>query len=78
MMHSRRDLLAAAAGTVFASILLPLRAAAIPQLRVNGIELLPVRATSRTVCPKGEGEDGMFAAEGPASHKGSSVNLRQR
>ena len=49
MMHSRRDQLAAAAGTVFASILLPLRAAAIPQLRVTGIELLPVRATSRTV-----------------------------
>ena len=49
MMHSRRDLLASAAGTVFASVLLPLRAAAIPQLRVTGIELLPVRATSRTV-----------------------------
>lgn len=49
MTHSRRDVLAAAAGTVFASVLLPLRAAAIPQLRVTGIELLPVRATSRTV-----------------------------
>jgi galactonate dehydratase len=34
---------------VFASVLLPLRATAIPQLRVTGIELLPVRATSRTV-----------------------------
>jgi hypothetical protein len=34
MMHSRRDLLAAAAGTVFASILLPLRAAAIPHAAI--------------------------------------------
>jgi galactonate dehydratase len=34
---------------VFASVLLPLRATAIPQLRVTGIELLSVRATSRTV-----------------------------
>jgi galactonate dehydratase len=49
MTHSRREVLAAAAGTVFASVLLPLRATAIPQLRVTGIELLPVRATSRTV-----------------------------
>jgi galactonate dehydratase len=49
MTHSRREVLAAAAGTVFASVLLPLRATAIPQLRVTGIEILPVRATSRTV-----------------------------
>jgi galactonate dehydratase len=49
MTHSRREVLAAAAGTVFASVLLPLRATAVPQLRVTGIELLPVRATSRTV-----------------------------
>ena len=49
MTHSRREVLAAAAGTVFASVLLPLRATAIPQLRVTGIELLSVRATSRTV-----------------------------
>lgn len=41
MTHSRREVLAAAAGTVFASVLLPLRATAIPQLRVTGIELLP-------------------------------------
>src|SRR5262245_10292891 len=49
MTHSRREVLAAAPGTVFASVLLPLRATAIPQLRVTGIELLSVRATSRTV-----------------------------
>ncbi len=46
---SRRNMLATA-GTALASILLPLRAAAaVPRLRVTGVELVPVRATSRTV-----------------------------
>ena len=46
---SRRNMLATA-WTALASILLPLRAsAAVPRLRVTGVELVPVRATSRTV-----------------------------
>ena len=46
---SRRNMLATA-GTALASILLPLRAAAaVPRLRVTGVELVTVRATSRTV-----------------------------
>jgi galactonate dehydratase len=48
-MLGRRDLLSHA-GTAFLSLLLPLRAAAaVPQLRITGVELRPVRATSRTV-----------------------------
>ena len=47
---SRRDLLTAAGSAAFASIFLPLRAAAaVPRLRVTGVDLVPVRATSRTV-----------------------------
>jgi galactonate dehydratase len=47
---SRRDLLATTGSTLVASVLLPFRAsAAVPQLRVTGFDLRPVRATSRTV-----------------------------
>ena len=50
MTLRRRDLLASAGGALLTSILLPLRAAAaIPKLRLTGVELRPVRATSRTV-----------------------------
>jgi galactonate dehydratase len=50
MTISRRDLLTSAGGALLASLFLPLRAAAaIPTLRVTGLELRPVRATSRTV-----------------------------
>jgi L-alanine-DL-glutamate epimerase-like enolase superfamily enzyme len=50
MTLRRRDLLASAGGALLTSILLPLRAAAaVPRLRITGIELRPVRATSRTV-----------------------------
>jgi galactonate dehydratase len=47
---SRRDIVMTAGSAALASILLPLRAAAaVPRLRVTGVELVPVRATSRTV-----------------------------
>ena len=49
MRYSRRDVLLAATSTVFAPLLLPSRAAATPQLRVIGFDLLAIRATSRTV-----------------------------
>jgi galactonate dehydratase len=50
MTLRRRDLLMSASGALLTSILLPLRAAAaIPKLRLTGVELRPVRATSRTV-----------------------------
>lgn len=50
MSIGRRDVLASAGSALLASLLLPLRAAAaIPRLRVTGVELRPVRATSRTV-----------------------------
>jgi galactonate dehydratase len=51
MMLRRRDLLASAGSAMLASILLPIREAraAIPGLRITGVELRPVRATSRTV-----------------------------
>jgi galactonate dehydratase len=50
MTLRRRDLLASAGGALLTSILLPLRAAAaVPKLRLTGVELRPVRATSRTV-----------------------------
>lgn len=49
MRCRRRDVLLAATSTVFAPLLLPFRAAATPQLRVTGFDLLAVRATSRTV-----------------------------
>ena len=50
MTIRRRDLLTSAGGALLASLMLPLRAAAaIPRLRITGIELRPVRATSRTV-----------------------------
>ena len=52
---SRRDVLTTAGSALMASLLLPMRAAAaaaaaaVPRLRLTGFELLPVRATSRTV-----------------------------
>ena len=50
MTLRRRDLLMSASGALLTSILLPLRAAAaVPKLRLTGVELRPVRATSRTV-----------------------------
>lgn len=50
MTIGRRDLLSSAGGALLASLCLPLRAAAaVPKLRLTGIELRPVRATSRTV-----------------------------
>ena len=50
MRIRRRDLLTSAGSALLASLVLPLRAAAaVPQLRLTGIELRPVRATSRTV-----------------------------
>jgi galactonate dehydratase len=49
MRCRRRDVLLAATSTVFAPLLLPFRAAATPQLRVTGFDLLAIRATSRTV-----------------------------
>jgi galactonate dehydratase len=50
MTIGRRDLLTSAGGALLASIFLPLRAAAaVPKLRLTGVELRPVRATSRTV-----------------------------
>jgi len=49
-MLSRRDLLLAGAGTLGSTALAPVAAlAALPTLRVTGLDLLPVRATSRTV-----------------------------
>ena len=50
MRLTRRDALLTAAGATVAPILalVPARAAA-PQLRITGFELLPIRATSRTV-----------------------------
>ena len=49
MTLRRRDLLMSASA-LLTSILLPLRAAAaVPKLRLTGVELRPVRATSRTV-----------------------------
>jgi len=50
MTIDRRDLLTSAGGALLSSLLLPLRAAAaVPRLRLTGVELRPVRATSRTV-----------------------------
>jgi galactonate dehydratase len=50
MTLDRRELLATAGTAFLTSLLLPFRAAAaIPRVRVTGIELRPVRATSRTV-----------------------------
>lgn len=50
MTIGRRDVLTSAGSALLGSLLLPLRAAAaVPGLRVTGIELRPVRATSRTV-----------------------------
>jgi hypothetical protein len=50
MTIARRDLLTSAGSALLASFFLPLRAAAaVPRLRLTGIELPPVRATSRTV-----------------------------
>jgi galactonate dehydratase len=50
MTIGRRDLLTSAGSALVASLLLPLRAAAaVPRLRLTGVELRPVRATSRTV-----------------------------
>jgi galactonate dehydratase len=50
MKLTRRDALLAAAGATVAPLLALVRAqAAAPQLRVTGFELLPIRATSRTV-----------------------------
>jgi galactonate dehydratase len=47
---SRRELLLAAAGVLSASVLgVPLARAAVPRLRLTSIELIPVRATARTV-----------------------------
>ena len=47
---TRRQLLAGAAGVAAASLLMRQRAsAAVPAIRITGFELLPVRATSRTV-----------------------------
>ena len=50
MTIGRRNLLTSAGSALLASLLLPLRAAAaVPRVRITGIELRPVRATSRTV-----------------------------
>jgi galactonate dehydratase len=49
MTLGRRDLLTTTGCALLASMLWPLRAAAIPRLRVTGFELRPVRATTRTV-----------------------------
>jgi galactonate dehydratase len=50
MTIDRRDLLTSAGSALLASVFLPLRAAAaVPNLRLTGVELQPVRATSRTV-----------------------------
>jgi galactonate dehydratase len=49
MKPSRRDVLLTAAGAIVVPLLLPVRTLAIPQLRVTGFDLVPVRATSRTV-----------------------------
>lgn len=50
MTLDRRELLATTGTAFLTSLLLPFRvAAAIPRVRVTGIELRPVRATSRTV-----------------------------
>ncbi len=50
MTIARRDLLTSAGSALLTSFFLPLRAAAaVPRLRLTGIELRPVRATSRTV-----------------------------
>ena len=50
MTIGRRNLLTSAGSALFASLLLPLRAAAaVPRVRITGVELRPVRATSRTV-----------------------------
>ncbi len=50
MTLGRRDLLTSAGSALLASLCLPLRAAAaVPRLRLTGVELRPVRATSRTV-----------------------------
>jgi galactonate dehydratase len=50
MTIGRRGLLTGAGHALLASVLLPLRAAAaVPRLRMTGVDLRPVRATSRTV-----------------------------
>jgi galactonate dehydratase len=50
MSLRRRELLTSAGSALIGSMLLPLRAAAaVPTLRITGVELRPVRATSRTV-----------------------------
>jgi galactonate dehydratase len=50
MMRRRRELLVGAGSALLVPFLRPLCAwAAVPTLRVTGVELLPVRATSRTV-----------------------------
>jgi galactonate dehydratase len=50
MRLSRRDVLLTTGAAVFAPLLaLKSAAAAVPRLRVRGVDLLPVRATSRTV-----------------------------
>ncbi len=50
MTIGRRDLVTSAGSALLASLLLPLRAAAaVPRVRLTGVELRPVRATSRTV-----------------------------
>jgi galactonate dehydratase len=46
----RRQLLATAGGALLGSLFSPLRlTAAVPPLRITGIELIPIRATARTV-----------------------------
>src|SRR5688572_16774741 len=46
----RRDVLSAAAGLIVAPLLAGrLESAALPTLKITGFELIPVRATSRTV-----------------------------
>lgn len=50
MMIGRRHFLTSAGSALLASLVLPLRAAAaVPRLRITGLDLRPVRATSRTV-----------------------------
>ena len=50
MTLGRRELLTGAGSALIGALLLPIRAAAaIPTLRITGVELRPVRATSRTV-----------------------------
>jgi galactonate dehydratase len=50
MSVGRRELLAGAASALIVPILRPLRAsAAVPKIRMTGVELRPVRATARTV-----------------------------